>query len=169
MWQEGTLFRGTMWENLTFGCAGQSRRRVERAVSVCGLDPLLSELPGGYDTVIAEMGATLSAGQRQRILLARALVKDAPILLLDEPTSNLDVDTEQEILQAMLSELGGKSVILVSHRPAMTDFADRVIRLAHGRLVPEQVEALAESGPQFPAIGNTTETPRIPRPWGGVQ
>jgi ATP-binding cassette subfamily C protein CydD len=103
---------------------------VVAAARGAGAGPFIADLPGGYDAVLGDDGAGLSAGQRQRIALARAFLRDAPILLLDEPTANLDVDTAEEIMAAVRRLAGGRTVIMAAHRPELIALADRVIDLA---------------------------------------
>lgn len=134
VWQEPTMLRGTIWANLTAGIDTIDRGGVEDAVRICQLDGLIAELPHGLDTMVAEWGASLSGGQRQRFALARALVRDAPVLLIDEATSQVDVRTEGEILRALIPHVRHKTVVLVTHRMATASLADRICVLDHGRL-----------------------------------
>ncbi|HEX5724863.1 MAG TPA: ABC transporter ATP-binding protein, partial [Longimicrobiaceae bacterium] len=103
VWQEFSLVQGTIWENLTLGSEEPSRARVDDAVRLCRLKSFIDELPDGYDTPVGEWGATLSGGQRQRFALVRALVRDAPVLLLDEAMANVDMQTETLILRDLLA------------------------------------------------------------------
>jgi ATP-binding cassette subfamily B protein len=135
VWQEFSVMKATIWENLTFGVSHIPRATVEAAVRACRLDALIASLPDGYETAVGEWGSTLSSGQRQRLMLARALVRDAPILILDEVTANLDIPTEREILQDVLSSVRGKTVVVVTHRVAAAAIADRVVLLDAGRVV----------------------------------
>jgi ABC-type multidrug transport system fused ATPase/permease subunit len=126
--------RGTVWENLTLGSEAPTRAAVDDAVRLCRLDTLLAELPDGYETSVAEWGATLSGGQRQRMAIARALVRDTPILLLDEATSNIDLQTESEILRDLFGRVGGKTVIFVTHRVQTAELADQICVIDGGRV-----------------------------------
>lgn len=126
VWQEFSLMRGTIWENLTMGVEAPQRHTVEEIIRLCRLDSLIAQLPNGYETSVAEWGASVSGGQRQRIAIARALIRDAPILLLDEATSNIDVRTETEILHDLFQWARGKTVIFVTHRIATAVLADRI-------------------------------------------
>ncbi|HEV8445517.1 MAG TPA: ABC transporter ATP-binding protein, partial [Gemmatimonadaceae bacterium] len=127
-----------------------SRDRVEQAVRDCQLEALIDELPERYDTMVAEWGATLSGGQRQRFALARALVRDTPVLLLDETTSQVDVRTEEEILRAVLPRVRDKTVILVTHRMATASLADKICVLENGRLVGSgSHDELADQNQQY--------------------
>jgi ABC-type bacteriocin/lantibiotic exporter with double-glycine peptidase domain len=147
VWQEFSMMQGTIWDNLTLGAPDPSKSRVDDAVRVCRLDGLVRELPEGYDTSVAEWGATLSGGQRQRMALARALIRDAPVLLLDEATSNVDMQTETEILRDLFARLEGKTVIFVTHRVPTAALADQVVVVEAGRVVAvgPHAELLQES------------------------
>ena len=99
------------------------------AARAAGADGFVAAMPDGYDTVLGDDGAGLSAGQRQRIALARAFLRDAPILLLDEPTANLDADTAADVMTAIRRLARGRTVILAAHRPELIVLADRVVDL----------------------------------------
>jgi ABC-type bacteriocin/lantibiotic exporter with double-glycine peptidase domain len=135
VWQEFALMQGTIWDNLTLGSVNPSRAQVDDAVRLCRLDTLISELPEGYETNVAEWGATLSGGQRQRMAIARALIRDTPVLLLDEATSNVDMQTETEILRDLFSRLQTKTVIFVTHRVQTAALADQICVIEAGRVV----------------------------------
>jgi ABC-type bacteriocin/lantibiotic exporter with double-glycine peptidase domain len=134
VWQEFAMLQGTVWENLTLGTANPTRAQVDDAVRLCRLDGLLAELPDGYETNVAEWGATLSGGQRQRMAIARALVRDTPVLLLDEATSNVDMQTETEILRDLFAQMEGKTVIFVTHRVQTAPLADQICMIDAGRV-----------------------------------
>jgi ABC-type bacteriocin/lantibiotic exporter with double-glycine peptidase domain len=134
VWQEVHLFRGTLWDNLTLDCRRPRRRQVEEVVELCGLADVVRRLPTGLETWVAEGGITLSAGQRQRLALARAVLKDAPWVLLDEATANLDAALELEVLSRVLRHLKGRTVLFVTHRLACAAVADRLAVLADGGL-----------------------------------
>ncbi|HEX8695601.1 MAG TPA: peptidase domain-containing ABC transporter [Longimicrobium sp.] len=135
VWQEFSLMQGTIWENLTLGAPEPSLARVEDAVRLCRLDSLVRDLPEGYQTSVAEWGATLSGGQRQRMAIARALIRDAPVLLLDEATSNIDMQTETEILRDLFTRLENKTVLFVTHRVQTAALADQICVIEAGRVV----------------------------------
>jgi ABC-type multidrug transport system fused ATPase/permease subunit len=132
VWQEFSLMKGTIWDNLTLGSENPTRAEVDDAVRVCRLEPLIRDLPEGYETPVGEWGSTLSGGQRQRLSLARALIRGAPVLLLDEATSNVDMATESEILRDLFGRLHGKTVVFVTHRVATAAMADQIIVLERG-------------------------------------
>lgn len=133
--QEVALIRGTVRENLMLGLADVDDNLLDDAVQACQLHDVIQGLPGGYDTAIAEWGASLSGGQRQRIAIARALLRRAPILLLDEATSNLDVETEAALIKALLGRLPRPTLILATHRLATAELADRIVVLERGTIV----------------------------------
>jgi ABC-type multidrug transport system fused ATPase/permease subunit len=116
-------------DNIRLGSRDAPVDRLERASLDAGLSDLLGRLPQGLDTTLGEGGAGLSAGERQRVALARAFLRDAPLLLLDEPTAHLDGQTETEVVQSLQRLSIGRTVILVTHRPAVLAVADRVIDL----------------------------------------
>jgi ABC-type bacteriocin/lantibiotic exporter with double-glycine peptidase domain len=126
VWQDVQLFRGSIWTNLTVGLENVSVDRVNWAVKTSCLDPLIAKSKKGYETRVAEGGSTLSGGQRQRLALARALLRDAPVYILDEVTSNLDMHTEKEVLDRVLEALEDRTVIFVTHQIANARRADRI-------------------------------------------
>ncbi len=127
--QRPHLFARSIAENVRLGRRDASDEELAAAVSAAGLSDVVSRLPDGLDTVLGERGAGLSAGERQRVALARAFLRDAPLLLLDEPTANLDGQTEQQVLEAVQRLSTGRTVILVAHRPALLEMADRIVDL----------------------------------------
>jgi ATP-binding cassette subfamily C protein CydCD len=127
--QRPHLFKASIAENVRLSRSGASREEVWAAISSAGLADTVLSLPDGLDTMLGERGAGLSAGERQRIALARAFLRDAPLLLLDEPTANLDGQTEREVVQSIRRLCRGRTVVLVAHRPALRAAADRVLEL----------------------------------------
>lgn len=128
--QRPHLFAGTVAENIRLGRPSASMASVRAAAEAANALEFIEALPAGFDTPLGERGAGLSAGQRQRLALARAFLRDAPLLLLDEPTSNLDVESEAAVIDAVERLKAGRTVLLVAHRPALTTLADRAITLA---------------------------------------
>ena len=127
--QRPHLFATSIDENIRLGRPDASGQDVAQAVADAGLEEVVARLPQGLETQLGEWGAGLSVGERQRIALARAFVRDAPLLLLDEPTANLDGRTEESVLRAVRRLMRGRTVVIVAHRPALASMADRVIRL----------------------------------------
>jgi ATP-binding cassette subfamily B protein len=142
--QSPQLFTGTVEENIAYGCEGATADAVRRAAQLACIDDEIRRMPGGYHARIRERGQNLSGGQRQRIALARALLKDPPILLLDEPTAALDQANEEAVLRALASAMAGSTVILVTHRLAALPGVDRVLVLERGRVVSDGRFALDE-------------------------
>ena len=110
--------------------AAADREALGRACSIAQLDSFIEGLPDGYDTVVGEDGLLLSGGERRRLAIARAVSKDAPIVILDEPTADLDSTTEAALWSAMDVWLAGRTVLVVSHRPTVGTYVDRVVELA---------------------------------------
>ncbi len=130
--QNSYLFEGTVAENIAYGSNGsvpKTREEIVRAAKSAYADEFIRKLPNGYDTVISAGGENLSGGQKQRIAIARAFLKDAPILLMDEPSSALDIVSEQKINEAVRKLMTDRAVIMVSHRETGTDDFDRVIQI----------------------------------------
>lgn len=133
--QQTHLFDTTIRENLLIAAPDASQEDIDAACRVAQIDEFITELPDGYDTWVGETGVRLSGGQARRIAVARALLKDAPILLLDEPTEGLDAETERSLMQALDRLMIGRTVLLITHRPAGLDWVDRVLVLDQGREV----------------------------------
>lgn len=134
MTQETHLFLGTIGENIMLARPDATRQELERACEKAAILDFIRTLPKGFDTPVGELGSTLSGGERQRIGLARVFLRDAPLVLLDEPTSNLDSLNEAAVLQALERERAGKTIVLVSHRRSTTAFADRFLSVEAGRV-----------------------------------
>jgi ATP-binding cassette subfamily B protein len=130
--QESTLFPDTILENLRYGCEEISFEKIEAAVREAGASEFIEMLPNGYETEIIEGGQNLSGGQRQRLAIARALLTDAPILVLDEPTSALDPAHEQWVMETLQRIRGTRTVIIVTHRLETVQSCDRIFVLQHG-------------------------------------
>jgi ATP-binding cassette subfamily B protein/subfamily B ATP-binding cassette protein MsbA len=135
--QEPIIFSGTLGENIAYGRAGATTAAIAAAARAAGLDEFVRSLPDGYDTAVGERGVRLSGGQRQRLSIARAFLKDAPILILDEPTSNLDATTEQQVFESLDRLARGRTTLVISHRLATVQRADRIVVLADGRVVEQ--------------------------------
>jgi len=151
--QRPYLFAATVADNIALGQPDASREDIARAAGMAGADAFIEALPEGYDTLLGEQALRLSAGQRQRIALARAFLRDAPLLLLDEPTAHLDPIIARQILAVIQTLMAGRTVILVTHRhgwPGLRVGADRVLTLDHGRLL---IPALDEPAAGPIAVG----------------
>ncbi|MBW4459953.1 MAG: ABC transporter ATP-binding protein/permease [Nodosilinea sp. WJT8-NPBG4] len=133
--QDPFLLPLSIADNITYGRPNATRQHVIQAAKIANVDSFVGQLAHGYDTVIGERGATLSGGQKQRISIARALLKDAPILILDEPTSALDVQTETSIMDALERLMAGRTTFIIAHRLSTVKQANRILVLDQGHLV----------------------------------
>jgi len=133
--QESFLFSRSVAENIAFGRAGASLEEVGISARLASLDGDVERFPAGFDTMVGERGITLSGGQKQRTSIARALLKDPPILILDDPLSAVDAGTEEEILASLAEFYGARTVIIVSHRLSALRECDSIIYLDGGRIV----------------------------------
>jgi ATP-binding cassette subfamily B protein len=144
--QEPVLFSTSIAENIAYARDGATHEEVVAAARDAAADGFIRALPDGYDTVVGERGMLLSGGERQRIALARAFLKDAPILVLDEPTSSVDLATEAEIVAALDRLMEGRTTLMIAHRLSTLDGCDLRIELGHGPLrLPEVGAPLAGS------------------------
>lgn len=139
--QEPFLFPLTIAENIAYGRPEASTAEIEAAARAANAQAFIERLPRGYDTAIGERGATLSGGERQRLAIARALLRDAPILILDEPTSALDADTEALLMEALERLMAGRTTLLIAHRLSTVRRADRILVLQHGRIAESGTHA----------------------------
>ena len=137
VFQDVVLFDDTVMENIRLGRRGATDDEVRAAAKAANCDEFVEQLPRGYDTPIGENGARLSGGERQRISIARALLKDAPIVLLDEATASLDVENETKVQGALSRLLAGKTVLVIAHRMRTVEAADHIIVLRDGRVAEE--------------------------------
>ena len=137
VFQDVVLFDDTVMENIRLGKRGASDAQVLAAAQAAGCDEFVRRLPQGYETPIGENGARLSGGERQRISIARALLKDAPIVLLDEATASLDVENETKVQAALSRLLRGKTVLVIAHRMRTVAGADRIVVLENGRVAQQ--------------------------------
>ena len=135
--QESSLFHRSVYENIAYGRMGASREEVMRAAKLANADEFIRELPKGYDTLVGERGVKLSGGQRQRIAIARAILKDAPILVLDEATSALDSESEALIQEALTNLMQGRTSIVVAHRLSTIAGLDMIVVLNEGRIMEQ--------------------------------
>ena len=148
VFQDVLLFDDTVMGNIRLGRRDATDEEVLAAARAANCDEFVGKLPQGYDTMIGENGSKLSGGERQRISIARALLKDAPVVLLDEATASQDVENESEVQEALSRLLVGKTVIVIAHRMRTVMGADKVVVLDQGRIVESgtPTELLAEGG-----------------------
>lgn len=148
--QDAFLFHGTLRENIAYGCATATDAAIQRAIDVAHLSDVVASMPQGLDTLVGERGAMVSGGQRQRIAIARAVIRDPSILILDEATSHLDAVSEQLVQQALVTASRGRTTIVIAHRLSTIREADKLIVLEQGRIVEEGTwEALEAAGGAF--------------------
>jgi ABC-type multidrug transport system fused ATPase/permease subunit len=141
-----TLIAGSLADNLRLADPAAGDDRLREVLNEMGAGDLLANLPHGLDTQLGEGGRQVSAGERQRIALARAVLRDASLHLLDEPTSHLDDDTEATVVEALGRALSGRSALIVTHRPAVLRLADRVVMLEGGRFVTTRGAGTSATG-----------------------
>ncbi|BBC32825.1 ABC transporter [Streptomyces graminofaciens] len=146
--QESFLFSGTVAENITIGRPDAGRAEIEQAAKAIGAHDFISALPEGYDTDVRKRGGRISAGQRQLVAFARALLADPAVLILDEATSSLDIPGERAVQRAMSTVLRGRTAVVIAHRLSTVEIADRVLVMEHGRIVEDgsPTELIAGTG-----------------------
>lgn len=133
--QESLLLRDTVWNNIAYGIPGASRAKVLRAAELAGVTTFVGNLDDGFNTVVSERGATLSGGQKQCIAIARALLRDTPVVLMDEPTSSLDAATERLVVHGLSLLMAGRTAIIISHQFRTVGHVDQAAVIEGGRLV----------------------------------
>jgi ATP-binding cassette subfamily B protein len=149
--QDIFLFSGSVRENLLLGVENGAAGRVEEAARIARLLPAIQSFGAGFDTVIGERGVRLSGGQKQRTALARAIIKNPPILILDDAFSSVDVETEEEILRELRQFMRGRTTLLISHRISTVRDADMIIYLRGGEIIEQGThdELLAKRGAYY--------------------
>lgn len=133
--QETVLFRGPIWQNIAYGKPEASRGEILRAAELANATEFIERMPDAFDTMVGERGVTLSGGQRQRIAIARAIIRQTPILILDEPTSGLDSAAERLVIEALDRLMQGKTVITIAHRLSTIRKADVIFVIDNGQIV----------------------------------
>ena len=146
--QDTLLFRTTIWENIAYGKPDASRKEIEEAAKLANAHEFILEMSEGYDTMVGERGVSLSGGQRQRIAIARAVIRDTPILILDEPTSGLDAASEQSVIEALDRLMKGRTTLLIAHHLGTIRHADCIFVVKDSELVEQGTheELLAADG-----------------------
>ncbi|MDQ4130875.1 MAG: ABC transporter transmembrane domain-containing protein [Actinomycetota bacterium] len=160
--QEPVLFSATIADNISYGRPGASVDEITEAAKAANAHDFITALPEGYDTEVGERGMRLSGGERQRIALARAFLKDAPILILDEPTSSVDLRTEALIIEAMERLMSGRTVLMIAHRLSTLENCDARIVVEEGEIVSATGAIRTASGPSDEGLGHDEWPPPVP-------
>jgi ATP-binding cassette subfamily B protein len=153
--QETFLFSATIAENIAFGVAHATAEEIREAAEIAGLAADIEGFPAGYDTLVGERGITLSGGQKQRTAIARAVLRNPRILILDDALSSVDTLTEERILTRLAGVMQGRTVLLISHRVSTVRQADRIVVLEKGRFVEQGTHAeLIQSGGYYAGLSH---------------
>jgi ABC-type multidrug transport system fused ATPase/permease subunit len=154
--QPPLVFPTTLRENITYGRPEATGEEAERAARLAQLETFTSRLPEGLETVVGEAGATLSSGEQLRVTIARAILRDAPILILDEPTAALDVETEARVMAGLENLMAGRTTFVIAHRLSTIRRADVVLVLDQGRIAEQGSFAdLVQRGGHFARLYRT--------------
>jgi ATP-binding cassette subfamily B protein len=148
VFQDVYLFQDTIGNNIRYGKQDASQEEIEEAAKAACCHDFITALPRGYDTLVGEGGSTLSGGEKQRISIARAILKDAPVILLDEATASLDPENEADVQRAIGALIQGRTVVMIAHRLKTVVYADHIIVLDKGRITGQgkHEELLAMGG-----------------------
>jgi ABC-type bacteriocin/lantibiotic exporter with double-glycine peptidase domain len=160
VWQDATLLTGSLWDNLTIGNGAVSVARVQHIVELCQLDAFITSLPSGYATQVGEGGVALSAGQRQRVAIAQALLRSSPVILLDEATANIDVETERKLMEALFAESGDRLIVCVTHRLSTASLADKVF-MCHSANIADVTQNIKWPCRSQEGLVNAATGPRV--------
>jgi subfamily B ATP-binding cassette protein MsbA len=162
--QETVLFRGTIRDNIAYGKPGATEEEIIEAARLANADEFIQRMPHGYDTMVGERGSTLSGGQRQRIGIARAVVRNSPILMLDEPTAALDTESEKLVMEALERLMKGRTVITIAHRLSTIRDSDKIVVLKGGYVAEEgpHDELVAKGGIYADLWGTQAASPSPP-------
>jgi subfamily B ATP-binding cassette protein MsbA len=146
--QDTLLFRATIWENIAYGKPTATPGEIRRAAELADAHAFIEDMPDGYDTLVGDRGISLSGGQRQRIAIARALLRNTPILILDEATSALDTGLERQIQEQLEALMRNRTTLVIAHRLSTVEKADRILVMDGGRIVEmgTHAELLARNG-----------------------
>ena len=160
VFQNVCLFADTIENNIKFGCPDATHEQIVEAAKAACCDDFIEALPDGYRTVIGEGGASLSGGEKQRISIARAMLKNAPIVILDEATANVDPENEDRLQKAIEALTRDKTIIMIAHRLKTVRHADRILVIDHGRIVQQgkHEELIAQPGIYADFVGGKKET-----------
>jgi len=154
--QETLLFRATVWENIAYGKPGASPAEIIQAARLANADEFIQRMPDGYATLIGERGLSLSGGERQRIAIARAIIRNTPILILDEPTSGLDASSERAVLEALNRLMESKTCIVIAHHLDTIHNADAIFVVKDSEIVERGThESLLAAGREYAALYRT--------------
>ena len=157
--QDTVLFRATIWENIAYGKPGAPSKEIRRAAELANASEFIDAMPDGYDTMVGERGVTLSGGQRQRIAIARAVIRDTPILILDEPTAGLDAVSEQTVMEALDRLMKGRTSVVIAHRLGTIRHADVIFVVKDGALAEQGTHDALMAGNGVYAELNRIQTP----------
>jgi ATP-binding cassette subfamily B protein len=167
--QDTLLFRSTIWENIAYGKPGASAKEIKRAAELANAHEFIEEMPEGYDTMVGERGVTLSGGQRQRIAIARAVIRDTPFLILDEPTVGLDAGAEQSVIEALDKLMKGRTSVVIAHHLSTIRNADVIFVLKDSELVEQGTHGSLLASNGVYAELHRIQTPEVAQQVGSQQ